>query len=534
MFLERYQHKIKTVEELAEIIGPFPREKTVVLCHGVFDVVHPGHMRHLLYAKSKADILVASLTADRHINKGHYRPHVPQNLRAANLAAFEVVDYVFIDNNANPLYTIETLQPDLFAKGFEYISNGLHPKTAEEEEAVLSYGGKLLFTPGDIVYYSSALINLNEPDIRYEKLAILMEYHKISFRDLEEALNKMQGIRVHVVGDTIVDGFNYTTMIGGQTKTPTISVRHESQKDYVGGAGIVAQHLCSAGAKVTLTTLLGEDPRKDFVLKTLTESGINVNAIIDKNRPTTYKNAIIADGYRLIKVDTVDNSTINDDCLMSFEQKIAHTDCDVLIFSDFRHGIFNRRTIDRLLHATPKNVMKVADSQVASRWGNITEFKNFDLITPNEREARFALADQDSGIRPLASALYDVAQCKILILKLGEKGILTCCNGDHEALDSFFVISSFVDKKVDCVGAGDALLAYATLAITKGSGAVMASILGTIAAAFGCEVEGNHTVTQGDVRKKLLALKRMPGLCEGLTVGMGIREEELLSAGQER
>lgn len=84
---EKYRHKIKTVEELRQIIGARPRIKKVIMCHGVFDVVHPGHLRHLIYAKSKADILVASLTADVHISKGQYRPHVPQDLRALNLAA---------------------------------------------------------------------------------------------------------------------------------------------------------------------------------------------------------------------------------------------------------------------------------------------------------------------------------------------------------------------------------------------------------------------------------------------------------------
>src|SRR3990167_3547646 len=287
MLLKSYRHKIKTLPELCEILGKFPRQKTVVMCHGVFDVVHPGHLRHLLYAKSKADILVASLTADQHITKGNYRPHVPQDLRAANLAAFEVVDYVLIDKYSTPLNTLRMLQPDLFAKGFEYVA-GANPKTLEEENTLSSYGGKILFTPGDIVYSSSALINMNEPDLRSEKLATLLEHHGISLSALKPLLEKMKGVRVHVIGDTIVDGFTYTSMIGGQTKTPTISVRHESQKDYVGGAAIVAQHLRAAGASVTFTTLLGNDERKDFVLKKLQDHGIKVNAIIDENRQTTY------------------------------------------------------------------------------------------------------------------------------------------------------------------------------------------------------------------------------------------------------
>src|SRR3546814_8375716 len=95
-----YRHKIKTPEELRNIIGPMPRDKKVIMCHGVFDIVHPGHVRHMIYAKSKADILVVSLTADQHIMKGNVRPYVPEELRAVNLAAFEMVDYVVIDQNA--------------------------------------------------------------------------------------------------------------------------------------------------------------------------------------------------------------------------------------------------------------------------------------------------------------------------------------------------------------------------------------------------------------------------------------------------
>ena len=140
---------------------------------------------------------------------------------------------------------------------------------------------------------------------------------------------------------------------------------------------------------------------------------------------------------------------------------------------------------------------------MASRWGNVTEFKEFDLITPNEREARFALADQNSGIRPLAATLYDEAKCKTLILKLGERGVLTCVNSDHESLDSFFIIDSFVDQVVDAVGAGDALLSYATLASLVSNSPVEATILGSIAAACECELDGNIPVSPENILAKI-------------------------------
>ena len=115
-----YQRKLKTRDELVEVLGRRPRKQSVIMCHGAFDLVHPGHVQHLMYAKSKADVLVASLTCDAHISKAAYRPFVPQNLRAMNLAALEVVDYVLIDENETPIENIQILQPDYFAKGYEY------------------------------------------------------------------------------------------------------------------------------------------------------------------------------------------------------------------------------------------------------------------------------------------------------------------------------------------------------------------------------------------------------------------------------
>ena len=506
--LDRYRHKIKSAQELRDIIGPRPRNKSVIMCHGVFDVVHPGHVRHLLYAKSKADLLVTSITADHHITKGAHRPHVPQDLRAVNLAAFEVVDYVVIDKNPTPLENIRLIEPDYFAKGFEYTVTGMPVKTAEEAEVVRAYGGEIIFTPGDIVYSSSSLIDLAPPAIKLEKLQILMERSGITFDKLRRTLDAMEGHRVHVVGDTIVDSYTHCAMVGGNTKTPTMSVLFERKVDYVGGAGIVAKHLAAAGGRVTFSTVLGEDSYRDFVIDDLRGADIEVNAVIDRSRPTVNKNAIVVGGYRLLKVDTLDNRSISDQILEDITRSVQDVPADAVVFSDFRHGLFNRRTIPQLVQALPQGCFRVADSQVASRWGNITDFQGFDLITPNEREARFALGDQDSGIRPLASNLYDAARCRLLILKLGERGVLSCCSADHESLDSFFVIDSFVDRLVDAVGAGDALLAYATLAMLAVGDAGVATILGSMAAALECECDGNIPVTADDLRSKIDAIER--------------------------
>ncbi len=500
--------KIKSVAELVEIIGPFPRATKTIMCHGTFDVVHPGHLRHLIYAKSKGDTLIASLTADEYVAKGAFRPFVPEELRALNLAALEIVDYVIIDRNPTPLENIAALRPDYFAKGYEYVDGGFRPRTQEESDVVEGYGGEMIFTPGDIVYSSSHLIDLAPPNIAIDKLMTLMSAEGVTFMDLRRALAEFAGLRVHVVGDTIVDSYSHCTLIGGNTKTPTFSVRFDDRTDFTGGAGVVAKHLARAGAEVTLTTVLGEDTLKDRVLADLGEAGVACDPIVDATRPTVNKNVFVAGNYHLLKVDTLDNRTISQRHLDQFQGRIRDSRAEAMVFSDFRHGIFDRRTIPLMIEAVPDGVYRVADSQVATRWGNVTEFSGFDLITPNEREARFALGDQDSGVRPLAFDLYKRADCRTLILKLGDRGSITYRASNDEDVRSFFVLDSFADTVVDAVGAGDALLAYATLAMVRGGNEFIASLLGSLAAAIECEHEGNVPVALDDMLRKIDRLEQ--------------------------
>ena len=336
-----------------------------------------------------------------------------------------------------------------------------------------------------------------------------MEAEGVTFDQMRKTLEAMRGIKVHVIGDTIVDSYTHTLMIGGQTKTPTISVLYDGREDYVGGAGIVAKHLNAAGAHVTFSTVLGDDVWTDFVVKDLTEAGVAVNHIIDPTRPTSNKNAIVCENYRMLKVDTLDNRSISEDIVKQLTGMIKNVAVDCVDFSDFRHGIFNTTTIPTLCDAIPEKAFRVADSQVASRWGNICDFNGFDLITPNEREARFALADQDSVVRPLARKLYDASEAKNLILKLGSRGLIAYrSTKDQDDVRSFFAVDSFVENLKDAVGAGDALLSYASLAHVAGKCEVSATILGALAAAVECEHDGNVPVTPSDVLEKISKIEQ--------------------------
>ena len=209
----------------------------------------------------------------------------------------------------------------------------------------------------------------------------------------------------------------------------------------------------------------------------------------------------------MLKIDTLDNRPVSEEIHRKLTKSIKHSNANAVVFSDFRHGIFNRMSIPSLMEAIPANAFRVADSQVASRWGNITEFEDFDLITPNERESRFALADQDSTIGGLSRLLHDVTNCNNLILKLGERGIF-CSTNAKKYKDLYFSINSFATNVVDAVGAGDALLAYATLGMLTTNSLFIAGILGSIAAACECECDGNIPIRPENVLAKIDAIER--------------------------
>jgi sugar/nucleoside kinase (ribokinase family) len=214
------------------------------------------------------------------------------------------------------------------------------------------------------------------------------------------------------------------------------------------------------------------------------------------------------DGYRVLKMDRVNNSPITLASRSIITGLIKNMEQGLLVFSDFRHGIFSERNINIFKKAISKDKFTAADSQVASWWGNILEFKKFDLITPNEREARFALSDQVSGIRLLASKIYDTSKCKTLVLKLGKRGIIVCINNRHENSDSYFSLDSFAENVIDPVGSGDALLAYTTMAMLVSKCKITSTIIGLLAASCECEKDGNIAITKEDILAKIDEIKK--------------------------
>ncbi len=153
--------KIKSLSELACALEALREKgKKIVHCHGVFDLLHPGHFKHFEAAKQKGDILVVTLTKDEFVNKGPGRPIFNQYLRQESLAALQCIDFVALNEGPTAVEAIKKLKPDFYVKGKDYErkEDDITGKIFEEESVVRSVGGELYFTD-EITFSSSSLIN---------------------------------------------------------------------------------------------------------------------------------------------------------------------------------------------------------------------------------------------------------------------------------------------------------------------------------------------------------------------------------------
>ncbi len=152
--------KIKEIEELSQEIRSLKGAgKKVVHCHGCFDLMHPGHIKHFQAAKLMGDVLVVTLTPDEYVDKGPGRPAYNQNLRAESIAALECVDYVSINKWPTAEETLRLLKPDYYVKGQEF--EKLKDKTGkiQKEFDILDDIGAEMKVTHEIVFSSTELIN---------------------------------------------------------------------------------------------------------------------------------------------------------------------------------------------------------------------------------------------------------------------------------------------------------------------------------------------------------------------------------------
>src|SRR5260370_125516 len=284
--------KILTVAEIAAHARKFRADGLVVVqAHGTFDLLHLGHVRHLEAARALGDVLVVTITADGFVKKGPGRPVFTESLRAEMLAALHFVTYVAIAEASDAISAIEAIKPDVYAKGNDYQNpdGDVTGKITLERDTVEAHGGSIRFTD-EITFSSTELINrhfnLFEPHVR-DHLSGLRDDGGLNA--ILESIERIKGYRVVLVGDAIIDEYQYVIPMGKPPKEHIIATRYQDSEIFAGGVFAAANHVASFCKEVDIVTCLGGADSHEGLIRASLRPNVRLHVLRRPGRPPTLK-----------------------------------------------------------------------------------------------------------------------------------------------------------------------------------------------------------------------------------------------------
>lgn len=498
--------KVVNLDELALIIQKLKNAgKKIIHCHGVFDLMHPGHVRHFHAAKALGDILVVTVTPDQYVNKGPGRPVFNDMLRAETIAALEVVDYVALNLWPNAALTIKKLKPDIFVKGKDYADAATDETRGIflEREAVESVGGIIHFTD-EIAFSSSSLINEYFEIYPESAQEFLKDFRKrYNANEVIAKLKNLKNLKVLVIGETILDEYAFVaTMIGKPPKGNHIAARFLSEETHAGGILACANHLANFCGEVDLITAIGNDGREGFVRSHLKQN-INLHLLVRDQAPTITKKRFVDSAFlnKLFELYTIDDRPSPElereikNCLNSVTVKTKHY--DLVLVLDYGHGMFTpslRRYLcdmPQFLSAMPQFLAVNAQTNTANMGFNlITKYPRANYFCLDDKELRMAFQDNHGDIRDLIKNL--AARVSLpggIAVTRGHLGTITY----HADRQEFFEVPILSQKIVDTTGAGDAFLALTAPCMAQDFPLDLVGFIGNAAGALAVGVLGNRS-----------------------------------------
>jgi rfaE bifunctional protein kinase chain/domain/rfaE bifunctional protein nucleotidyltransferase chain/domain len=491
-----YQTKIKNFPALIREIAKHKKDgKIIVHCHGVFDLIHPGHIRHLESAKNHGDILIVTITADKFVNKGPGRPIFNQDLRAEVLASIETVDYVAVVNSFSAIDSIKKLKPDYYVKGPDYIYrkkiSKIPRKLDDEEKTVKYYGGKLIFTD-DIVYSSSKLINehldVYSPATK-KYLDLLRSKYNADF--VISQLNSLSSIKTLIIGDAIIDQYHYCLPLGKSSKEPVMVHQYISDESFIGGTLATANHLSSLVDDITLVTLLGSDKSSRRLISKKLKKKITRAFFYQNNGTTVIKRRFIDENTKqklfqisFLKEDFILSEKIERE-ILDFLKSELHK-YQLVVVNDFGHGLMTEKIVRQICSKANFLALNVQANSANYGFNIVTKYPIADYVCIDEQEIRLATHDRYSNIQDLIKKIYKKMKCKKIIVTKGPKGAIF-----YSQETGFISAQSLTAKIVDRVGAGDALFAITAPCAYKDVESTLIPFLGNAAGAIKVQVVGN-------------------------------------------
>lgn len=479
--------KIRPIDDLPALLGATRGGRIVVQCHGVFDLMHIGHIRHFQEARKHGDILVVTITPDRYVNKGPHRPAFTETLRAEAIAALDCVDYVAINRWPTAVQAIHLLRPNVYAKGSDYRDQASDHTggIALERQAVVECGGAIVFTD-EITFSSSALLNRHMSAFSPEVNEYLTAFRqRFSVEDVTELLKRAAALNVLVIGEAIIDEYQYCETLGKSGKEPILAAQYRWTEQFAGGSLAVANHIASFSRHVTLATLIGGTNSYESLIRSALVKNVDPRFLEMEGAPTIVKRRFI-ESYpfqKLFELYVMDEeAAVKKSADLCELLSPVIKDFDLVVVADYGHGMLTPEVIDTLVREARCLAVNAQMNAGNHGFNTVSKYSRADFISLSEKEIRLEARNPSGELRGIVERVAERMSCSCVLVTRGSQGCL-CYSRD----EGFFHVPGFAIRTVDRVGAGDAVFSIASLCVTL---RVPTEVVGFIGNVVGTEAVG--------------------------------------------
>jgi len=503
---QEIRNKILSLDELVEKTDELKQSgKVVVQSHGVFDLIHPGVLKHLNEAKARGDVLIVTVIKDKDVRKGPERPIFTEELRLENVSSLEQVDYCSLVDDVTPFECVKRIEPDYFAKGRKFAERdrSIHNKIFDKEREL--YLGKCKIHETDGFSFSSSYIINNLLDIYPEETRNFLKAlsNKYSFHNIMKRLGDLEDLKVLLIGDGIIDEYYYCESMGKSPKAQLIVNKYVTHEVFAGGAFAIANHVAGFCEKVQLVTLLGrDDSREDFISNNL-KLNVNTKFFYRDDGPSVIKRRYINQyqEQKMFEINYINDSSISrksESEVIDYLETVVH-EYDLILVSDFGHGFITNNLIQKIEEFPTKLAVNAQTNGANSGYNLITKYNKTNFICLDAPEARLATQDKYSEIEYVAKKLLNDIDTDYLTITMGSNGSL-CINRKGEINRT----PAFATKVVDLIGAGDAFFSLSSLCIALEMPMDLVSFLGNVIGALSVQIVGNKRSVEGHEIKEFI------------------------------
>ena len=492
------QSKIVSLDQLEKIVHSLKKiGKKIILSHGVFDLMHPGHIFHFEAAKKEGDILIVTLTRDEHVNKGPGRPVFNQRLRTESVASLACVDYVALNQWPTAVETIHKLKPDVYAKGSDYHDpeEDLTGKISDEDKAVQSVGGRVHFT-NEMTFSSSEILNKHYTVYPDQAQEFLKKFRKkYDAAKVIAHLKSLEDLKVLVIGDTIIDEYHYCSPMGRSPKDGIVASRYLRSESFAGGILACANHLAGFSKNVHLLTCLGKQNSYDTFITEHLKPNVTPTFFYRNDAPTVTKRRYVWDPFmiKMFELVFIEDRPVT----RALEQRMLKTlnkivgNYDLVLIADYGHGFLTPALINVICKKSKFLAVNVQANSANTGFNIITKYPRADYVCIDEPEMRLAHREKFGDLEQLMRKTARDMKTKYLTVTRGHHGSLI-----YSRREGFFETPILSREIVDRIGAGDAFLAITAPCVAKKVPTDLVGFVGNAVGALAVKIVGNRSAVE--------------------------------------